>query len=225
MTVDPLLLYYITDRFQFAGDEASRRYRLLKTIAQAARCGVDYIQLREKDLSPRELETLAREVQLGAENQKLNTAFLINSRTDVALACSAHGVHLPANDISASEVRNIWSQCTSAPVTIGASCHTRTEVARAQQEGADFAVFGPVFEKERARPAGLDALREACREEIPVLALGGVTMENAEACMQVGASGIAAIRLFQDNELDGVVAALREIGRRPPASDLSQTQG
>ncbi len=212
-----MLLYYITDRSQFAGDEGARRSRLLKAITQAASCGIDYIQLREKDLSTRELETLARDAQLGTKNQQLKTAFLINHRTDVALACGAQGVHLPANDISASEVRKIWSRCTSVHVTIGASCHTQAEVARAAQAGADFAVFGPVFEKARARPTGLDALGEACQEKIPVLALGGVTLENAESCMQAGAAGIAAIRLFQDNEMDGVVAALREIGRRPPA--------
>ena len=220
-----MLLYYITDRFQFAGNEAARRSRLLETITQAARCGVDYIQLREKDLSARELETLAREAHLRTENQKLKTVFLINSRADIALACGAQGVHLPANDISPSEVRKIWSQFNPAQLTIGASCHTRAEVTRARQEGADFAVFGPVFEKAQARPAGLDALREACREKIPVLALGGVTLEKAESCMQAGAAGIAAIRLFQDNEMDRVVAALREIGRRFQASDLSQFQG
>ena len=213
-----MLLCYITDRSQFAGDEAARRSRLLKTITQAARCGVDYIQLREKDLSARELETLAGAAQLRTGNQKLKTVFLINSRTDIALACDARGVQLPANDISPSEVRKIWSQFNPAELTIGASCHTRAEVARAAQAGADFAVFGPVFEKASTRPAGLDALREACQEKIPVLALGGVTLENAEACMQAGAAGIAAIRLFQDHEMDGVVAALREIGRRPPGS-------
>lgn len=219
-----MLLYYITDRSQFAGDEAARRSRLLKTITQAARCSIDYIQLREKDLSPRELETLAREVQLRTENQKLKTAFLINSRTDIALACDAQGVHLPANDIPPSEVRKIWSQCNSARVTIGASCHTPAEVARAAQEGADFVVFGPVFEKSGVRPAGLEALREACREKIPVLALGGVTLDNAPACMQAGAAGIAAIRLFQDHEMDGVVAALRKAAVGPRTSDLRSSR-
>ncbi|HYM07216.1 MAG TPA: thiamine phosphate synthase [Terriglobales bacterium] len=218
-----MLLYYITDRSQFDGDEAARRSRLLVTIAESARCGVDYVQLREKDLSARELETLAREVQLRTENQKLRTVFLINSRTDIAWACGGQGVHLPANDISPSEVRKIWS--APGRLTIGASCHTRTEVARARQEGADFAVFGPVFEKAGARPAGLDALREACQEKIPVLALGGVTLENAESCMQAGAAGIAAIRLFQDTEMDGVVAALREIGRRRPGFRPQPVQG
>lgn len=210
-----LLLYYITDRSQFAGDEVARRSRLLTTVAQAARCGVDYIQLREKDLSTRELETLAHALvhRLRTESQKLKTALLINSRTDIAVVCGAQGVHLPSNDILPSEVRSIWTRCggTPAHVTVGTSCHTRIEVARAVQEGADFAVFGPIFEKTRARPTGLDALREACQEKIPVLALGGITMEKAEVCIRAGAAGIAAIRLFQENEMDGVVAALRRL--------------
>lgn len=217
-----MLLYYITDRAQFAGDEAARRARLLITIAQAARYGFDYIQLREKDLSPRDLEALAR-TMLSAENRKLKTVFLINSRVDIALACGAQGVHLRSNDISPSDVRKIWTQCGAgapARVTIGASCHTRAEVARAAQEGADFAVFGPVFEKKKvnaekkngdARPTGLTTLKEACQEKIPVIALGGITLENAEACIQAGAAGIAAIRLFQENEVDKVVAALRRL--------------
>jgi thiamine-phosphate pyrophosphorylase len=226
-----LLLYYITDRSQFAGDESARRSRLLTTIAQAARCGVDYIQLREKDISTHELETLARAAlsRLRTENQKLKTVFLINSRTDIALSCSAQGVHLRSNDISPSQVRKTWTQAagTQAQVTIGASCHSRAEVAHAAQEGADFAVFGPVFEKKRNRPTGLDALREACQEKIPVLALGGVTLENAEACIQAGAAGIAAIRLFQENDVGRVVAALRRLKSdvRPQTSDLGRPQG
>jgi thiamine-phosphate pyrophosphorylase len=212
-----VLLYYITDRSQLAGDETARRSRLITTIAEAARCGVDYIQLREKDLSTRELETLACAAvqRLRTENQKLKTVFLINSRTDIALSCRAQGVHLRSNDVSPSEVRTIWTQGggTPAQVTIGASCHTRAEVARAAQEGAEFAVFGPVFEKGRqTRPAGLEALREVCQETIPVLALGGITLENAGACIQAGAAGIAAIRLFQENQLHETVAALRRFG-------------
>jgi thiamine-phosphate pyrophosphorylase len=208
-----VILYYITDRSQFAGDETSRRTRLLATIVEAARCGVDYIQLREKDLSTRELETLARTAvqRLRTENQKLKTAFLINSRTDIALACGAQGVHLRSSDISPSEVKKLWSQGGDSP-RMSVSCHTRAEVARAAQEGADFVVFGPVFEKERGhtRPVGLEALREACQEKIPILALGGITLENAKECMQADAAGIAAIRLFQENEMGKVVAALRD---------------
>ena len=212
-----MLLYYITDRSQFPGDEAARRRRLLETIAQAARCGVDYIQLREKDLSARELETLARAAIRGLRtgNQQLKTALLINSRTDIAFACGAHGVHLRSHDISPAEVRKIWTKCGAgalARVTVGVSCHSPAEVAAAAAQGADFAVLGPIFEKIAASgtgPAGLDALCLASREKIPVLALGGVTVQNAGACMQAGAAGIAGIRLFQENEMGRVVGELR----------------
>jgi thiamine-phosphate pyrophosphorylase len=210
-----LLLYYITDRSQFPGDEASRRRQLLENIAQAARSGIDYVQLREKDLSTHDLEKLAREVvaifhELRTENQKLKTGFLINSRTDVALASGADGVHLRSDDINPAVVRSIWAQSGAVPPgTVGVSCHTPAEVADAAARGADYAIFGPVFEKELAVPAGLGALREACKQKIPVFALGGVTMANAESCIQAGAAGVAGIRLFQKNDLREVVAALR----------------
>lgn len=212
-----MILYYITDRSQFAGDESSRRAQLFTSMVQAAHCGVDYIQLREKDISPRELEILAGTAvrSLRTENQKLKTVLLINSRTDIALACGAQGLHLPSHDISPSDVRKIWTLGGGSPaqVTVGISCHTRSEVARAAREGSDFAVFGPVFEKEKspARPAGLEALGDACQEKIPVLALGGVTLENAESCLQAGAAGVAGIRLFQEDEMAVVVAALRRL--------------
>lgn len=220
-----MLLYYITDRLQFPGDEAARRRRLLEKIAEAIRCGVDYIQLREKDLSPRELEMLAREAaavvdELRTGNSKLKTGLLINSRTDIAVACGADGVHLRSDDISPAEVREIWAKCeasaTSASLgqalsrpTVGVSCHTPGEVADAAAKDADFVVFGPMFEKARSRPTGLETLRKVCQQKIPVLALGGISVENAEACIQAGAAGIAAIRLFQENRVDKVVAALR----------------
>src|SRR5579864_801895 len=106
------LLYYITDRTTFAANEPTRRRRLLEKIAEAVRAGVDYIQLREKDLSTRELELLAIEVsavvrKLKAENPLLRAALLINSRTDVALAAGADGVHLRSEDISPAAVRQI----------------------------------------------------------------------------------------------------------------------
>src|SRR5256885_765563 len=116
------LLYYITDRSAFPGDESSRRLRLLEKIAEATRAGVDYIQLREKDLTGRELESLARDAvcivrevgQLRTENRELGTGFLINSRTDVALATAADGVHLRADDISPQDVRKAWTWGASA---------------------------------------------------------------------------------------------------------------
>jgi thiamine-phosphate pyrophosphorylase len=122
-------------------------------------------------------------------------------------------VHLRSNDISPSEVQKIWvrgGQRTRALVSV--SCHFAAEVARAAAEGADFAVSAPIFEKKdapQARPAGLDGLREVCRQKIPVLALGGITIENARACLDAGAAGIAGIRLFQENDIAEVVRHLK----------------
>ena len=223
---DLCLLYYITDRTQFPGDETARRRVVLAKIAEATRAAVDYIQLREKDLTTRELEQLAREAahivqELRTENRELRTCLLINSRTDVGLAASLDGVHLRSDDIPTFEARNVWTQAlarSSQPAarspSIAVSCHTRAEVLRAQSQGADFAVFAPVFEKRDrpgTEPTGLAALREACQSNILVLALGGVTLDNANSCLQAGAAGIAAIRLFQENKIEDIVRALRAL--------------
>jgi len=219
------LLYYITDRSQFPGDEPTRRRLLLKKISEAAVTGVDYIQLREKDLSSRELETLAgdairvmREALLQTDTWDQRIAFLINSRTDVVAAVGADGVHLRSDDISPTEMRRILSlSCrpsSRASLAISISCHTPEQVQQAQLTGADLALFAPVFEKRDSPPvppAGLEALRQACQHKIPVLALGGVTLENASACFKAGATGIAGIRLFQENTISDVVRQLRSL--------------
>lgn len=225
------LLYYITDRNQFRGDEPNRRRDLLAKIVEAARAGVDYIQLREKDLSTRGLEIFAADaiaamrdsVPLSEGRPEPGTRLLINSRTDIALAVGADGVHLRSDDIPAAYVRSIWAlgragdlardrPSPSSSPRIAVSCHDRGGVDRAQAQGADFAVFAPVFEKQSvpgSRPTGLAALRDACEAEIPVFALGGVTIENAASCRNAGAAGIAAIRLFQENKIEDVVRVLR----------------
>jgi thiamine-phosphate pyrophosphorylase len=219
------LLYYITDRTAFPGDEPSRRRRLLEKIREASSAGVDYIQLREKDLPTRDLESLAREAmgvvrssaQLKTENRELRTALLINSRTDIAIAVEADGVHLRSDDVSPQEVRTVWQCGAGTPAhqlsprdpLIGVSCHSPGEVTQAADAGATFAVFAPVFEKKDASPTGLLALKQACDANIPVLALGGITLENAQSCLAAGAAGIAAIRLFQDDDIATVVKQLR----------------
>jgi thiamine-phosphate pyrophosphorylase len=223
-----MLLYYITDRTQFAGDENARGRALLAKITEAARASVDYIQLREKDLSSRELEQLARQAvhivqEVRRANRELRTRLLINSRTDVALAVGADGVHLRSDDIGPADVRHIWSEALArspqpeAPSPlIAVSCHSQADVLHARSEGAHFAVFAPVFEKKahpETKPTGLPALREACAVKIPVFALGGVTLENATACVEAGAAGIAAIRLFQENRIDDVIRVLKEMFR------------
>lgn len=210
-----MLLYYITDRTQFCGDESERRRALLQKIAEASGCDVDFIQLREKDLHTRDLESLAHAALRAVRANSPKTRLLINSRSDVAIACGADGVHLRSDDVSPRQVIEMWQygpareKCSPA---IGVSCHSVADVARAASEGADFAVFAPVFEKRNAPQAcraGLETLGEACRQSIPVLALGGVTSENAHACMESGAAGIAGIRLFQENDIAEVVRALR----------------
>jgi thiamine-phosphate pyrophosphorylase len=213
-----LFLYYITDRSQFPGNEDTRQRTLLSKIAEAARCGVELIQLREKDLNARELEALARAAvavvgkhsRRRTPNGERITRVLINSRTDIAIASGADGVHLRSDDILPSDVRNIGAH--SAGLLICVSCHSVSEVARAASDGADFAVFAPVFEKQDAtlaKLAGLDELRKACRLGIPVLALGGVTLSNFHTCLEAGASGIAAIRLFQQNDITEIVRRLK----------------
>ncbi len=213
------LLYYITDRSQMGGDEHARRRALLAKVAEAALARVHYIQLREKDLSTRELEILARGVAAVIRENSPSTRFLINSRADVALATGAEGVHLRADDVAVSEVRRVVDLPDHEPLAtdhflVTASCHTVADVFRAEAEKADFAVFAPVFGKTSAPelpPMGVAALRDACRAKIPVLALGGVNLGNAASCLNAGAAGVAGIRLFQENKIEDVVRALRAL--------------
>lgn len=197
---------------------------MLAKIAEATRAGVDLIQLREKDLPGRELEVLAREaVRVVRENAGgKRTRLLINSRVDVAIAAQADGVHLRGDDIAASEVRVIFSQAGMHKPVIGVSCHSVSEVRLAESHGADFAVFGPVFGKSGAPGQGVAGLRAACDKvpargleaavpagQMPVLALGGVNRDNAAACFEAGAAGIAAIRLFQENNVGSIIEGLK----------------
>jgi len=207
-----LLLYYITDRTQFAGNEQERSAALVARAVEAARCGLDYVQVREKDLPTAKLEKLARAIVERVRDANPSTRLLINSRTDIALATGADGVHLRSNDVSPQDVKKNWRAVgrESAPV-IGVSCHTAHDLLAATQAQATFAVFGPVFEKAGSSAAGIEALRSVCRSELPVLALGGVTIENARLCVQAGAAGIAGIRLFQHGVMKEVVERLRSI--------------
>jgi thiamine-phosphate pyrophosphorylase len=212
-------LYYITDRSQFPGDAGEQERRLLAKIAESAAAGVDYIQLREKDLSMRALEEMAGKAMAALRGSR--TKLLINSRTDVVLASGAQGVHLPANDLPASEVRAIFDRACGdrahvARAVIGVSTHSLVDVASAESHGADFAVFGPVFGKgSTANSEGLEQLRRVCHRAhaasppMPVFALGGITLDNAQQCIEAGAAGIAGIRLFQERDTREIIKELR----------------
>lgn len=205
-----MLLYYITDRTQFPGSEAQRCDQLLVKVGEAAAAGVDYIQLREKDLTGRQLEQLAYGVLDTVRRKRSKTRVLINSRTDVALAIGGDGVNLRSHDISPVDVRRIWriAGSTAEPV-VAVSCHLEEEVRSAKAAGADFALFSPVFEKGGTAGMGLDPLQAACAHGIPVLALGGLKIDNARSCLARGAAGVAGIRLFQHGDLEDSVRRLR----------------
>jgi len=179
--------YYITDRKAVGGFRP-----LLEIIRDQMHLGVDFIQIREKDLSARELFefTLAvLEVRDGETHKHLPAKILVNSRADVALATGADGVHLPS----------YAPQQTLPRLMVARSCHSIEEI---RQSSADFVTFGPIFDSPgKGAPAGLEALKSACRLGKPVFALGGVNWDNAADCMHAGAEGIAGIRLFQEPEV------------------------
>ena len=180
-----MIRYYITSQASLGGGEAE----LLASIRRNDEAGVDYIQIREKDLPARDLLRLTAAAVQACRRARV----LVNSRADVALAAGAAGVHLPSRSIAPERLRTI----VPAEFLIGVSCHTTDEVDQAQH--ADFLVFGPVFDTPgKGMPQGLAALAAAASAStVPVLALGGITDENAAACVAAGAAGIAAIRLFQ----------------------------
>ena len=197
--------YYITARQQLdsgsgpsgaAGAEAALR----RKVQDAFAAGVDYVQLREKDLPGERLAGLVED--LGALPERALARrplrLLVNERLDIAIACGADGVHLPSDSLPLAAVK---SRAASASI-VGISCHSEEEVTQAGRDGASYVLFGPVFEtpsKPNAKPLGVPLLRQVCRRSLaPVFALGGVTRDNAESCIRAGAVGVAGIRLFQE---------------------------
>ena len=166
--------------------------------------GVDYVQLREKQMAAGELVKLAV-AMLVVLRESGSTKLLVNGRPDVAVAAGADGVHLTAQEgeLTVAQVREVFEAAGAGTPVISVSCHTREEVRRAGADGADFILFGPVFEKRVegemvGEGVGLEKLQEACdaADRMPVLALGGITWPRAELCIEAGAAGVAGIRLF-----------------------------
>jgi thiamine-phosphate pyrophosphorylase len=199
-----MLLYAITQRSLFVGDENARRNQLIHWTRMLARSGVPYIQIREKDLPPDQLNSLAAAIVKAARSESNQIKILLNGPAAVAVEAGCHGIHLPG-DTPAEQAQIAQSLFARAGriCTISAACHTHEEI-RNRRTFADILLFAPVFEK--ITPgciipgAGLTALSQAVVEAqgTPLLALGGVTAINAPACKAAGAQGIAAIRLFLD---------------------------
>jgi thiamine-phosphate pyrophosphorylase len=197
-----VILAAITDRKSLDEDP-------LLFIERALAAGIDWIQIREKGLSGQALFELCR--RAAELPNPRGTKLFVNGRADVALGAALDGVHLPSDAPAAADFR----KCVGARLRIGVSCHSLEEVRAAEQAGADYAFYAPIFassSKPGYGPAlGLDALARVCAAvKIPVLALGGVSAENAHECVAVGAAGVAGISLFQSaDDLPGMIARLR----------------
>jgi len=200
-----MLRYAITSRALYPGDERQQQAALLRQASRWVADGIDLIQLREKDLPAAKIAALAREILQAIAVAASPTRLLLNSRPDIAIATAAHGVHLTAapDELTPTQVRSVYASANSPAPIITISCHTLEDVRRARANQADAILFAQVFEKiiagQTITPGqGLNQLRAAClaASPIPVYALGGVTLENAPACLDAGAAGIAGIRLF-----------------------------
>ena len=183
---NPFNLYLITDR------KLVKRGNLLDVVELALQGGIRAVQLREKDLSSRELYELAFEMK--KITSKHDTLLFINDRIDIALAVDADGVHLGTESIPLYKARTLMGPDR----LIGVSCHNQVCARNAQEKGADFITFGPLFytpsKAPYGDPVGLETLELVTRSlSIPVFGLGGVNQTNAHQVMDAGASGISLI--------------------------------
>lgn len=216
------ILCYVTDRLSLRATlQESAHEALLKKIEELSAGGVSWIQLREKDMGGKDFAKLAREAlsRISGEphspptGTRAETRVILNDRVDVALTENAGGVHLGENSLPAEQARRMLlafraGHAIRQDFLIGVSCHSLEAAQTAASSGADYIFFGPVFatpSKVAYGPSqGMERLAEVCKSvTIPVLAIGGITLANASECLSAGASGIAAIRLFQDPD-DGV---------------------
>ena len=184
------LLYYVTDRKRLQG------ISLIACIRKAIEGGVDFVQIREKDLEDRALFHLTRNALAFARDTECR--ILVNGRADIALAAGAHGVHLPSAGLQIPDIRP-W---VPEDFLIGVSVHTLSEIRRACGQGADYLLLGHIFPTESKAgygpPLGLRRLKNSCAlSSVPVLGLGGIKAELIESVLNAGAAGVAGIGLFQ----------------------------
>jgi thiamine-phosphate pyrophosphorylase len=204
------ILCYVTDRRSLPLATSSDAHHLLfDSVERAGAAGVDWIQLREKDYSGKEWAELVTESLRRIAVLKARTRIFVNDRLDVALACGAGGVHLSENGIPVSDACRLRDEFFKArdakpDFLVGVSCHSLGSALGAARDGADYIYFSPIFytpsKANYGPPQGPDRLAVIAKAvEIPVIAIGGISAENATACFEAGAAGIAAIRLFHDS--------------------------
>ena len=208
------MIYLVTDRKVVPGGDL---VSAVECALAAVPAGTVRVQLREKDLGGSALFELAKAL-VGVCHAR-GAELLVNDRLDVALSAGADGLHLGRRGLTPGEVRAVWPQAS-----IGVSCHSPLEVAEATRDGANFVVFGPVFETPSKvalglPPVGLGALEAACkRTTLPVFAIGGIEPALAARTREAGAKGVAAIRaIFADLDPGAAAAALlRGFTAKPP---------
>ena len=192
------ILYLITRgaTVESTSPEREEFRNLLQQVSAAVTAGIQLIQIREKQLTARVLFELTTAVVAIARGS--STQVLVNDRADIAASAGANGVHLTTRSLTPNVIRKTFG----ADFLIGVSTHSLTEARVARREGADFAVFGPIFPSpskvEYGPPLGAGQLIEATRElaPFPLIALGGISIDNMNQCLAAGASGIAGITLF-----------------------------
>src|SRR4029077_19107922 len=196
------IVCYVTDRKALSGEKTPSA--LLDKIRAAAAAGVDWVQVREKDLPARELLALVREAVALGSDRPASIKVIVNDRLDVALAAGAAGVHLGHASVPARDVVR-WCRAGNAPADflVGVSCHSLEGAQEAESAGASYAYFGPIYETPSkipfGKPHGVEELAQVAKAvRIPVIAIGGVNESNAAECIRAGAAGIAAIRMIQD---------------------------
>jgi thiamine-phosphate pyrophosphorylase len=197
----PPIVCYVTDRKSLSDGPGGTAVR--EKIQIAIEAGADWVQIREKDLEGRELLDLVRGAVEAGQKHAISPV-IVNDRLDVALAAGAAGVHLSRESLNARDVAQ-WCRSGNAPAEflIGVSCHSLEEAREAERAGVSYLFFGPIFDtpskRELGAPQGPARLAEICRcVRIPVVAIGGLDENNAAECFRAGASGIAAIRMFQE---------------------------
>lgn len=189
------MICLVTDRRRLSVDSTGID-RLVDLVAAAAEAGIDLVQVRERDLDARALVGLVSRCLAVVEGT--STRVVVNDRADIAAAAGAHGVHLRGDSIGVAAARSLLREGAA----IGRSVHGADEAGAASRAGADYLIFGSLYQtasKDRGHPlATLDGLRGACRAAagVPVLAIGGITVQRASELARAGAAGIAGIGLF-----------------------------